>query len=176
MYDEWDHRFHETVDLKYLSLSVNRFFAWIFSKWAPRAEQRHISLVFVFISQMDVYSSLSGHGTGAWKLRIRGLNERWICVPRGLSLNAETGKKKITQCKIRGAGRVWQSLKVFLGEILLYQPWLMCMCIDMKKFDSTYAWGWSSFFFFLIIFVRIRKNTVSVVFLRDALPCLAWIL
>ena len=47
-------------------------------------------------------------------------------------------KKKSTWSKVRGIGKVWQSLNSFLGEIAVYQ---LCM----KKFDSTNASGWLIF-------------------------------
>ena len=52
-------------------------------------------------------------------------------------------------------------------------PVLTCaLCVIMKKFDSTHAWGWISLDFLLVVFVQLKKSTVCVVFPHEAISCL----
>ena len=57
---------NETIDLEYLSLTLNRF-ALPASFQSKLSDQQHSSLVFVSTVQMHVYSPLFGMWSRHWK-------------------------------------------------------------------------------------------------------------
>ena len=100
-----------------------------------------------------------------------GRSGSWMCFLRGFSSYQETEKNHMMQDPgSRGGGWGWQSLNVFLGEILLCQLWLVCRCISCH--EEVWFHMCMRLVELFVVFVQFRKNTVSVVLPRDALSTL----
>ena len=50
-------------------------------------------------------------------------------------------QEKVTRCKVRGVGRVRQSVNILVRIILMHKLALVSRCAIMKKFDTMQASG-----------------------------------
>ena len=134
---------NETLDLKYLSVTLNIIIVLPASFQSKLPEQWYISLVFLSIVQMHVYSPLFG----MWKTgkrRIHGTKVRWFLVLTFLSLKVETEQNHMVQDPGSREGEA--KFECFPWRDTLV-PALTCVQVLIhKKFDSTHAFGWSSCF------------------------------